>query len=130
VSGPKGRLHTRRTGPYLIIDSSDNNYTLLHLISKKQLRVHINRLVPFLFDPDRTDPQKVAAHDVDEFHIEMILSHRGRFSNKRSLEFKVKWTGFDETYNTWEPWKELKNVEQLHDYLRLLNLEKEIPKGH
>jgi hypothetical protein len=83
-----------------------------------------------LFDPKKTDPQKVAAHDADEFHIEMILSHRGRFSNKRDLEFKVRWTGFDETYDTWEPWKSLKDVEQLHDYLRLIKLAHEIPKAH
>jgi transposase InsO family protein len=130
VTGPKGRLHTRRTEPYIIISSSNNNYTLENLVSKRQLRVHINRIVPFLFDPKKTDPQKVAAHDADEFHIEMITSHRGRFSNKRNLEFKVKWTGFDESYDTWEPWKNLKDVEQLHDYLRLLNLAHEIPRDH
>ena len=130
VTGPKDRLHTRRTGPYLIHSSSGNNYTLENLVSKKQLRVHINSLVPFLFDPKRTDPQKVATHDVDEFHIEMILSHRGRFTNKRELEFKVRWTGFDDSFDTWEPWKSLKDTSQLHDYLRLINLPNEIPKGH
>jgi len=130
VTGPKDRLHTRRTGPYLISSSSNNNYTLENLVSKKQLRVHINRIVPFVFDPNRTDPQKVASHDVDEFHVEMILSHRGRFTNKRDLEFKVRWTGFDETFDTWEPWKNLRDVTQLHDYLRLINLPNEIPKAH
>jgi hypothetical protein len=130
VTGPKDRLHTRRTGPYIINSSSNNNYTLENLVSKKLLRVHINRLVPFIFDPKRTDPQKVATHDVDEFYIEMILSHRGRFTNKRELEFKVRWAGFDDSYDTWEPWKNLKDTEQLHDYLRLINLPNEIPKGH
>ena len=28
VIGPKDRLHTRRTGPYLVVESSNNNYTL------------------------------------------------------------------------------------------------------
>ena len=130
VTGPKDRLHTRRTGPYLIIDSSNNNYTLENLVSKKQLKVHINRIVPFLFDPLRTDPQKVAKHDVDEFHIEMILSHRGRFTNKRNLEFKVRWSGFDASFDTWEPWKNLRNVDTLHDYLSLIGLNNEIPKEH
>jgi transposase InsO family protein len=130
VTGPKDRLHTRRTGPYRIIESNNNNYTLENLVSQKQLRVHINRLVPFLFDPKRTDPKKVAIHDADEFHIEMILSHRGRFTNKRQLEFKVRWTGFDETFDTWEPWKHLRDVTQLHDYLRLIKLPEQIPKNH
>lgn len=126
VTGPKDRLHTRRTGPYRIISSKNNNYTLENLVSKKQIRLHINRIVHFLFDPNKIDPQKVATHDVDEFHIEMILSHRGRFTNKRELEFKIRWSGFD----TWEPWKNLKDVEQLHTYLKLINLSHEIPKGH
>ena len=37
VTGPKDRLHTRRTGPYLISSSSNNNYTLENLVSKKQI---------------------------------------------------------------------------------------------
>ena len=78
------------------------------------MRVHINRIEPFLFDPLRTDPQKVTTHDVDEFNIEMILSQRGRLTNKRNLEFKVRWSGFDESFDTWEPWENLKNVDKLH----------------
>ena len=83
-----------------------------------------------MFDPNRADLQKVASHDVDEFHIEMILSHRGRFTNKHKLEFKVRWTGFDESFDTWEPWKNLKDVDKLHDYLRLIKLPQHIPKAH
>ena len=36
----------------------------------------MNWLEKFIFDPERVNPQSVAARDVDEFHIEMILSHR------------------------------------------------------
>ena len=73
VAGPIDRLHTKRTGPYLIIESNNNNYTLENLIFKKQFRVHINRIVPFLLDPLLTDQQKVAAHNflyrnVDKLH--------------------------------------------------------------
>ena len=74
------------------------------------------------------DPQKVVTHDVDEFHIETILSHRGRFTSKRNLEFKVRWSGFDESFDTWEPWKNLRNVDKLHDCLSLIGLNNEIPK--
>ena len=79
VTGPKDCLHTRRTGPYLVVESNNNNYTLKNLVSKKQLRVRINRIVPFLFDPLRMDPQTVTTHDVDEFHVEMILSYKTKF---------------------------------------------------
>ena len=90
----KGLIKTRRTGPFLIKGISGNPYTLANLVKKKFVRVHINRLVPFIFDPERVNPQSVASRDVDEFHIEMILSHRGLFINKRSLEFKIHWAGY------------------------------------
>ena len=61
VKGPKDRLHTRRTGPYLIINSNSINYTLEKLVSNKDLRVDINRIVPYLFDPKQTDPLEVTA---------------------------------------------------------------------
>ena len=92
--------------------------------------MHINRIVPFLFDPKRKDTQKVTLQDVDEFHIEMILSHNGRLTNKRNLEFKVIWSGFDETFDTWELCKNLRNVDKLHDYLSLVGLNKEISNEH
>ena len=60
-------------------------YTLENLINKKSVRVHINRLVSIIFDPKRDSPQSVITRDIDEFHIEMILSHKGRStSNSRS----------------------------------------------
>ena len=94
------------------------------------MRVHINRLVPFLFDPERVNPQSVAARDVDEFHIEKIMSHRGPFINKKALQFKVNWSGYDSLYDTWEPWKNQRNTEKLHEYRRLINLPNEIPLEH
>jgi hypothetical protein len=125
----QGRTNTRRTGPFLVTGISGNTYTLDNLVTKKSVRVHINRLVPFIFDPTKTNPQLVAARDSNEYHIEMITSHRGRFTNKRKLEFKVHWAGYDETYDTWEPWKNLKETDKLHEYLRLINLPNEIPNN-
>ena len=92
--------------------------------------MHINRLVPFIFDPENVNPQAVAARDVDEFHIEIIISHRGGFTNKRSLEFKVRWVCYDETNDTWEPWKTMRNTDKLHGYLRLINIPNETPKEY
>ena len=55
-------------------------------MNKNSVRIQNNRLVPFIFDPERVNPQSVAARDVDELHIEMILSRRGRFTNKREKQ--------------------------------------------
>jgi Chromo (CHRromatin Organisation MOdifier) domain len=132
VFGPikKGRIHTRRQGPYKVLANTGNTYTLENLVTKKPVRIHINRLVPFIFDPDRVNPQLIAARDIDEFAIDLIMSHRGTFQNKRKLEFKTQWVGYDSSYNTWEPWKNLKDTEKLHDYLKSINLTKEIPSAY
>ena len=87
-------------------------------------------MVPFIFDTERVNSQSIAARDVDEFHIEIIMSHRGPFTNKKALEFKVNWSDYDASYDTWEPCKNLRNTEKLHEYLRLINLPNEIPSEH
>jgi hypothetical protein len=32
------------------------------------------------------------------------------------LTFLIKWLGYDDTHNTWEPWKEVRDVETLHSH--------------
>ena len=46
------------------------------------------------------------------------------------MEFKVRWSEFDALFDTCELWKNLRNVDKLHDYLSLIGLNNEIPKGH
>ena len=66
--------------------------------------------------------------DKDMFQIEAVLEHRGNTAKLGSLEFKVKWLGYDETTNSWEPWKAVRATAQLHNYLVRVNLHKLIPK--
>jgi hypothetical protein len=39
----------------------------------------------------------------------------------------VKWRGFDESFNSWEPWKNLRETEMFHRNLILRGLQKLIP---
>ena len=63
-----------------------------------------------------------------EFFIESIVTHKGNSRRKKEFKFLVKWLNFDESHNTWEPWESLRLTDALHDYLRLHNMEKIIPK--
>jgi hypothetical protein len=125
---PKNRLHSRRLGPFLVLGHTDNTYSLQNLISKKEFKVNIHRMYPFHFDPDRVNPQDVAAHDDEEFLVESVLAHRGNLSKKTTLEFQIRWLGYSPSDDTWEPWKNVMHLDKLHDYLRSIGQEKLIPK--
>ena len=59
----KNRLHSCRTGPFLVLDHVDNTYYLKSLVSKKDFKANIHMLHPFNFDPNKVNPQEVADHD-------------------------------------------------------------------
>jgi len=117
-------------GPMRVIEHKGSEYTLLNLVNKQQMKVHISLLKPFVYDPAKVDPLEIAMYDTQEYYIEMILEHRGNIKKLSSLEFLVKWKGYGLEHNSWEPWSTLRNTEQLHDYLYNNNLRKLIPKTY
>ena len=125
---PPSRLHARKRGPYQVVKFHGNDYTLRDLVTHKELTVNITRLIPFEYDPLYTDPRQVAMAEQEEFEIESILAHRGNLNQKSSLEFRVRWLNYDESYDTWEPWSSLRDTEQLHQYLTSKGLDRMIPK--
>jgi len=120
-------------GPYRVINNVGSRYTLQNLVNMKEEVYLATNLQPFLFDPNIVDPRVVARDSVNEFDIHSIVDIRGprhRYKwKKSSVEFKVHWTGYDESYDTWEPYSGLKDTEQLHAYLRLHKFTYLLPKG-
>ena len=94
IGKPIDRLHSRRIGPFLVLGHTGNAYTLRNLVSQKEFKVNIHRICPFNFDEERVDPQEVAAHDDEEFVVESVLEHKGDFSKKNTLVFKIRWLGY------------------------------------
>jgi hypothetical protein len=129
-SAPETRLHTLWRGPMKVIKSIKGQYTLLDLTTLKEKEYHSTQLKEFIFNPTRIIPLDVARKDYLEFFIEKILHHTGNTNRLSSLHFKVKWQGYDDTYNSYEPWKNLRSTEQLHLYLIRQNLKHLIPKQH
>jgi hypothetical protein len=58
-----------------------------------------------------------------EYKIEAIVSHRG--TTKRNLSFQVKYVGYAKL--EWNSYANLKETEQLHQYLRCNSMDKFIP---
>ena len=101
------------------ISSDGSHYTLKDLVEDKTLpQVHIKRLRPFLYDAEAVDPKAIAAKDKGEYFVEQILEHRGNPTRKSTMEFKVRWAGYSPDFDTWEPWRGVRDVDKLHEYLR------------
>ena len=43
---------------------------------------------------------------------------KSRKFNRTNLKLLVQWAGYDDSYNTWEPYKELRYTEQFHQFCR------------
>src|SRR5450759_4051378 len=121
----------RYAGPYKILElipKDDPNVVSVILDVPKQLgrakSYHVSRLKKFVEDDDPNrnqvlcpDPELVK--DVEEYEVEAILDHRyKRRLRKQTLEYLVKWLGYDQAECTWEPKENLKNSPSILDSYR------------
>ncbi len=74
------------------------------------------RLKKYIQDPQRDNVQ-VAAVDHQEYIAEAIIAHRGSPKKKSKMEFLVRWAGYSEEENTWEPYAGVKDLAALDAYL-------------
>jgi hypothetical protein len=126
--GPPNKLMPNLKGPMRVVNFIGTRYTLMNLVNNKLEDYHVKLLHPFNYDPEVTDPRLVAYKD-RQFHvIESVVAHvHDRL--KSNMTFKVRWSGYDASEDTWLPWKELRTTAALHKYLADNNLKHLIPKG-
>jgi len=122
------KLHPMLQGPFEVVGRDNHVIQLRNLVSKKQVERNIKLLRPFQYDPTRTNPRVVALNDYhDEFEIEAILSHTGQWNRKQHMTFKVRWLGYDETWDTEEYFKNLKFNDVFRDYVTAQGYERLLP---
>jgi hypothetical protein len=107
----KGLDHVK-VGPFLIKSQQGPvTYTLdLPPDAKIHPRFHVNKLEPA--DPE-TPLQRTfryATEEENEFEVETIVSHKGP---PNSRQYLVKWLGYDDAENTWEPESNLVNCKEM-----------------
>ena len=95
-----------------------HEYVLTDLVNHKKRSVHVKNLKIFNYDPDVDIPADTARRDYMEFVVEKVLGHAGDTKKPTTMSFHVKWLNYDDSHNTWEPWKSQRLCEALHDYLR------------
>jgi hypothetical protein len=123
--GRGNKLLPKHRGPYQVRGRKQSIYFIEDLVLDKQIKTHVHNLRPFLFNP-----QEVAQQNEQEFMIRDITAHHGDHHKRSSMEFLVRWTGYDARSNSWEPYKALMHVDKLHEYLREHKMRSLIPREH
>ena len=111
---PTSKLAPKRDGPYSIVEKiGDLNYRLkLTPRDKRHPVFHVDRLRPAkqaTVIPSREAPKPlpVIVEEEKEYEVEEILDSR---LSRRKFQYLVKWKGYDETENSWEPVDNVQNA--------------------
>jgi hypothetical protein len=109
------KLCARYQGPLVVLSSfGSNSFTCQDPASLRVSNYSAKQLLPFIVEPDKVDPDVIAAQNRGLWIVEAIVDHR---KSKRSYEFKVRWLGFGQDGDTWEPAKNLRQNSVLAEYL-------------
>ena len=115
---PPNKLLPNLKGPMRVLNRSGDKYKLESLIDGRDEEVHVSKLHPYHFDPTYTSLRDAALRDVlTLFDVEEVLDHRGDRTKRKELDFYVKFLGWNNDYNLWLPYSELRDNRALHTYL-------------
>ena len=107
---PKEHVHSFRSsklapkllGPYQVISQHKNDVLCTHPVAQTSHVFHSTRLTPFIGSVDTA--KHLGLLDKEEYIVEQIMSHRGKPPRLKTLQFLVRWAGYDSTSDTWESW--------------------------
>ena len=119
------KLAPKLLGPYTVITHIGNNVTCLHTQLNTQHVFHTDRISPYIGTIQSA--QKIGLLDREEYIVESIVAHRGKWTHLKSIEFLVHWQGYTSDSDSWEPWTSLRLVQALHEYLQKIGHANKIP---
>ena len=122
------KLHTKRHGPYRVVNYIGTVYTLENLVTNKLKDFHVKLLTQYNHDELNSDINKVAKIDEEFTEITQVLNHRFKGSKKNlaNLELFLIWE--DDPKPQWFPWNSsFRSVEVIHRYFEDNQMRRFIP---
>ncbi len=142
---PKEKLQCKYTGPYLVIQRSDPNHSIvkcLHLATREVVELHMETLQICNMSHFRTDPTeaaKFAERDDWTYTVDRILQHRPTGPRRRrpkgAYEFEVLYkhiprsTEIGDENPCFQPWENVKHLTALRDYCAQPSVRAELGEG-
>src|SRR5260370_31345915 len=115
------KLATKRYGPFKIIKEISPVAYQLHLPAAWNIHdvCHASLLSPYCethaHGPNYSRPPPDLIEGEEEYKVERIISHR-RTGRARTLQYLVKWIGYPEADNTWEPADQIHAPQLINTY--------------
>ena len=109
-AGAASKWKHRWVGPFDVVKQEGTTVELKlpHAWAELHPRFHVELLRPYHGAPGRYDepPPELDSEGVPIYEVEKILNHRWNGRRKR-FEWRVKWVGYPDSENTWEPLENL-----------------------
>jgi hypothetical protein len=115
---PPSKLHSKLRGPFIVKSITNDAYFCEDLPTGKILTFYADRLRQYVYsDQHALQPLEVATRDRGEFIIDRIIDHSGTQGRKYSMDFLVRWLGFDEAEDLWLRYSDVNQTSALQEYL-------------
>src|SRR6266403_639116 len=117
----KAKLTPKRLGPFKIIQEISPVAYRLELPPNWRIHdvFHASLLTPYhetaAHGPNFTRPPPDLIDGEEEYEVERIVAHR-QFGRSKRLQYLIKWKGYPESDNTWEPADQVHAPELIKHY--------------
>jgi transposase InsO family protein len=115
---PTHKLRAKRFGPFKVLEVLSPVTYRLELPASWKIHnaFHAAVLHPYketaIHGPNFPEPPPDLVKGQEEWEVDNVLASR-RFGRNKTLQYLVKWKGFSEAHNSWEPKGNLRNAGQL-----------------
>ena len=127
-TGKSSKFHTKRHGPYRVINKLGPIYSLENLVTNKISDFHVLLLSEYHHDNDNSNIYKVAKIDEEFQEISSVLNHRFKSNKKRAKDIQLQMTWDNDPNPQWYDWNSTFGaVEKVQKYLNDNQMRKYIP---